>query len=113
MFFRLSVELYVACIIKLIFIFLRKKANSSEEKGKDWQIYVCWMLQVRHDCEELAGSSSPEDSHDNTLLQSLEIDEKDTRAKVLLQLYIIHFPLVPVHLCILIFKISSQLNMTF
>jgi len=32
---------YVACIIKLIFIFLRKKTNSSEEKGKDWQIYVC------------------------------------------------------------------------
>lgn len=71
------------------------------------------LLQVRHDCEELAGSSSPEGSHDNKLLQSLEIDEKDARAKVLLQLYIIDFPFLPVHFCSLIFYISSQLNMTF
>lgn len=43
------------------------------------------LLQVRHDCEELAGSSSPEDNHDK-LLQDLETEEKGIRAKVLLHL---------------------------
>ncbi|RCV42665.1 hypothetical protein SETIT_9G233700v2 [Setaria italica] len=38
--------------------------------------------KVRHDCEELAGSSSPEDSHDYKLLQDLETEERDIRAKV-------------------------------
>ncbi|PVH31778.1 hypothetical protein PAHAL_9G230700 [Panicum hallii] len=38
--------------------------------------------KVRHDCEELAGSSSPEDSHDYKLLQDLETEEKGIRAKV-------------------------------
>nr|CAB3494534.1 unnamed protein product [Digitaria exilis] len=37
--------------------------------------------KVRHDCEELAGSSSPEDNHDK-LLQDLETEEKGIRAKV-------------------------------
>jgi midasin len=38
--------------------------------------------KVRHDCEELAGYSSPEDSHDYKLLQDLETEEKGIRAKV-------------------------------
>ncbi|CAL4925261.1 unnamed protein product [Urochloa decumbens] len=38
--------------------------------------------KVRHDCEELAGSSSPEDSYDYKLLQDLETEERETRAKV-------------------------------
>jgi len=42
------------------------------------------LLQVRHDCEELAGSSSPEHGHDYKLLQDLETEEKSIRAKVLL-----------------------------
>jgi len=38
--------------------------------------------KVRHDCEELAGSSSPEHGHDYKLLQDLETEEKSIRAKV-------------------------------
>ncbi|KAJ1295332.1 hypothetical protein BS78_01G216000 [Paspalum vaginatum] len=38
--------------------------------------------KVRHDCEEFAGSSFPEDSHDHKLLQELKAEEKDIRAKV-------------------------------
>ncbi|KAG2548684.1 hypothetical protein PVAP13_9KG211085 [Panicum virgatum] len=38
--------------------------------------------KVRHDCEELAGSSCPEDNHDYKLLQELETEEKGIRAKV-------------------------------
>lgn len=66
------------------------------------------FLQVRHDCEELAGSNSPEDSHDNELLQLLEIKEKDTRAKVLLQFYIMHLPFLLVHFCILVYLQSIK-----
>jgi len=113
MFFRLSIEL--CGMYHQIDIHLFKKENQTlpKKREKTGKFMSAVLLQVRHDCEELAGSSSPEDSYDNTLLQSLEIDEKDTRAKVLLQLYIIHFPFLPVHFCILIFYISSQLNMTF
>ncbi|XP_062201313.1 midasin-like isoform X2 [Phragmites australis] len=38
--------------------------------------------KVRHDCEELVGSSCAEDSHDQKLLQDLKTEEKDIRAKV-------------------------------
>ena len=54
------------------------------------------LLQVRHDCEELAGSSCPEDNHDYKLLQELETEEKGILAKVLLQLFIIHLPFIAI-----------------
>lgn len=38
--------------------------------------------KVRHECEELVGSSSAEDGHDQMLLQELKTKEKNIRAKV-------------------------------
>lgn len=69
-----------------------KETGFSFRKREQHANCAAILLQVRHDCEELAGSSSPEDIQDYNLLQDLETEERGIRAKVLLQ-FVIHLPL--------------------
>ncbi|KAL6842329.1 hypothetical protein ACP4OV_027756 [Aristida adscensionis] len=63
-------------------ISLMELEGKVEKEKKAVQFMVAVSLQVRHDCEELAGFSSAEDACDQNLLQELKTEEKGMRAKV-------------------------------